>query len=154
MRTDYATLSRSLFLSSPPLPSPPSPHSLIHSLTHSLLSATATHHSANLPEVDEKFSELLSRELSHRMPTTSRKFRDVNAIRAARAAHRRPDFAYLHSRVSPEFIGRRFANCCENLSVAKKFLSRTCARTAHYQRLHFALNLQAINDSPLCGVVE
>lgn len=66
-------------------------------------------------------------ELSHRTLTTSRKFRDVNAIRAARATYRRPDFAYLHSRVSPEFIGHRFTNCCENPSVVKKFSSRTRA---------------------------
>lgn len=46
----------------------------------SFFSAATIYHSADLPEVDEKFSELLSRELSHRAPATSRKFHDVNAI--------------------------------------------------------------------------
>lgn len=74
------------------------------------LSATATQHSADLPEVDEKFSELLSRELSRRAPTTSRKFRDVNAIARRTAENPLAGFAYLLGRASREFIGHRFAN--------------------------------------------
>lgn len=49
--------------------------------------SSAAHHSANPSEVDEKFSELLSLELSRHAPTTSRKFHDVNAI-AIRSADR------------------------------------------------------------------
>lgn len=82
---------------------------LFHSLFLSL-SATATQHSADLPEVDEKFSELLSRELSRRAPTTSRKFRDVNAIARRTAENPLAGFAYLLGRASREFIGHRFAN--------------------------------------------
>lgn len=62
---------------------------------------SAAHHSADPSEVDEKFSELLSPELSRHAPTTSRKFHDVNAI-AIRFADRRPDSAYLRSRASFE----------------------------------------------------
>lgn len=87
------------------------------------------HHSADSPEVDEKFSELLSRELSRRAPATSRKFHDINAI-SLRAADRRMDFAYLRkqcSRASSEFIGHYLTNRCENLSTSEKFLSSTCS---------------------------
>lgn len=49
------------------------------SLPRSLFSAAIMHHFAD-PKVDEKFSELLSWELSRRAPATNRKFHDVNAI--------------------------------------------------------------------------
>lgn len=94
----------------------------------SLLSDVTMHHSADSPEVDEKFSELLSRELSRHAPATSRKFHDVNAI-TLRATDRRTDFAYLRSRVSSEFIGHRLANYRGNSSTSGKFLPSTCA---HY----------------------
>lgn len=82
---------------------------------------SAAHHSADPSEVDEKFSELLSLELSRHAPTTSRKFHDVNAI-AIRFADRRPDSAYLRSRASFEFINHSFANCCGIPSTSRKFL--------------------------------
>lgn len=69
----------------------------------SLFSAATMHHSADSPEVDEKFSELLSRELSHRAPATSRKFHDVNAI-AFRAADRRTDFRLFAKVTQPGFL--------------------------------------------------
>lgn len=93
-------------------------------LPPSFLSGTAAHHSADPSEVDEKFSELLSLELSHHASTTSRKFHDVNAI-AIRSADRRPYFAYLRNRACYEFISHRFANCCGNSSTSGKFLC-TC----------------------------
>lgn len=76
-----------------------------------VLSLLLPHHSADPPEVDEKFSELLSRELSRRAPTTSRKFRDVNAIALRAAADRRPDFACSRVPASSKFIGHCLANC-------------------------------------------
>lgn len=41
----------------------------------------------------KSFPSCYPRELSRRAPTTSRKFRDVNAIALRAAADRRPDFA-------------------------------------------------------------
>lgn len=112
-RAGSVTLSHPLF-------SPPAPSSFL----------SAAYHSADPSEVDEKFSELLSLELSRHAPTTSRKFHDVNAI-AIRFADRRPDFAYLRSRASFEFISHRFANCCGIPSTSGNFYARSCA--AHYQ---------------------
>lgn len=111
VRAGSATLSHPL--SSPPfsLPFPPSPLSnTSFILSFSLQYKRAQQHSADLPEVDEKFSELLSRELSRRAPTTSRKFCDVNAIARRTAEDPLAGFAYLLARASREFIGHRFAN--------------------------------------------
>lgn len=91
-----------------PFSLPPFPTPLSFSL--SLSNTSAQQHSADLPEVDEKFSELLSRELSRRAPTTSRKFCDVNAIVRRTAEDPLAGFAYLLARASREFIGHRFAN--------------------------------------------
>lgn len=90
------------------------------------------HHSADPPEVDEKFSELLSRELSRRAPPTSRKFRDVNAI-ALR------EWRWIHRADSPlfarpgKFIGPLFREPPRR-SVDNIFIGRVRPRTTYRQR--------------------
>lgn len=115
-----------------PFPLPPFPTPLSFSL--SLSNTSAQQHSADMPEVDEKFSELLSRELSRRAPTTSRKFCDVNAIARRTAEDPLAGFAYLLARASREFIGHRFANRQSSvgtveISTARRIITswRLCA---------------------------
>lgn len=109
-----------------PLCSPASPPG-------SFLSGTAAHHSADPSEVDEKFSRVVIPGViaPHADDESKIPYKcDINAI-ALRAADRRPDFAYLLSRASFEFIGHHFANCRGNPPTLRKFLC-TCPRMAHY----------------------